>query len=56
MTRERKTASWLHHMKSVNEPIKHIMVKNIAQDRIKAKINTHTKEYNPRNKELATDG
>lgn len=56
MTRDRITASWLHHTKSVNEPIKHIMVKNIAQCRRKAKINIHTNEYNPRNKEIATDG
>lgn len=56
MARDRITASWLHHMKSVNEPIKQIMVKNIAQDRRKAKINIHTNEYNPRNKEIATDG
>lgn len=56
MGRDRITASQLYHMKSVNEPIKQIMVKNIAQNRRKAKINIHTNEYNPRNKEIATDG
>lgn len=56
MARDRIMASQLRHMKSVNEPIKQIMVKNIAQNRRKAKINIHTNEYNPRNKEIATDG
>lgn len=56
MAKDMKRASWLYHMKSVNEPIKHIMVKSIAQGRRKAKINIHTNEYNPRNKEIATDG
>lgn len=32
------------------------MVNNIVQDRRKAKITIHTNEYNPRNKEIATDG